>query len=218
MPIKEKLAVSTKKLAIPHFQLPESPTINTRCLELRKDEYLELLASEDQIQQRVKHLADLIAQDYKNLLPDVVIVAIEPGGSKFLELLRKANPDFFSGEAQYQKIKSYFGAQTTGELHFLPPFFDPQAVNRKHVLIVEDIADTNLTLSGMIERLREQSSPASIKIVVLLNKIGVEHKINLDLDYCGLTIPNLFVVGGRCLDYFTEESGERFRDLPDLWV
>lgn len=203
----------TKPSKIPYVHRQEYPIINTGHPELSFGESLRLLIPEQKIDQRIAAVAAEIRRDYASLLPDVVLVEIWTGGRLFRKQLERHEPGFFTDErTEPMKIRSYYGARSTGDLQFLEPPLDLTEVSGKDVLVVEDIADTGLTLNGAAERI-SQGNPASIQTVVFLNKLGVPGKIATEIAYCCFDIDNEFVVGGYCLDH-----DERFRDLPDLWV
>lgn len=100
------------------------------------------------------------------------------------------------------------GAASSGEVKMLKDFSSPVA--GKHLLIVEDIIDTGVTLV-YLKKLLEARSPASIKLCALLDKPS-RRKVELEGDYIGFKIPNEYVVGYG-LDY-----AEKFRNLPDVCV
>ena len=199
---------------VPHIHLPENPITIIKHRELESGEHLELLIPEQIINKRVAEIALAIKCDYEALLPNVVFIPIETGGGRFLKLLQREIPDIITKErVQPMRIKSYFGAQSTGDLQFLPPYLDLKKISDEHALIIEDIYDTGLTLRGAIEKV-QQGKPASISIAILLDKQGVPGRISVpEIDYCGFKIDNEFVVGASCLDH-----NERFRDEKSLWV
>ena len=222
MVIGEKLS-SINIEQIPHIHLLKDPKTMTEHPELQPGEYLELLIPRQAVDKRVAEIALAIKRDCESLGPEnVLFVPIEKGGGRFLELVQKEIQDTITEKRiQRMRIKSYFGAKSTGDLQFLPPFLNPEKLHGKDVFIFEDIYDTGLTLQGAIEKVKE-GKPASISIAVLLDKQEVLGKIPVpEITYCCFIIDNEFVVGASCLDHMIKENGkevERFRDLKDLWV
>ena len=112
-------------------------------------------------------------------------------------------------ELDFISLSSYGSATTSsGEVKLIKDLSTP--VEGKNVLIIEDIIDTGLTLSYLIELLSARK-PASVKLCSLLDK-PERRKVNLQGDYVGFKIPDEFVVGYG-LDY-----NEKYRNLPDICV
>lgn len=156
------------------------------------------------IRARVKALAAKISKDYAG--KDPVLVGVLKGSALFLaDLVREmtipCSMDFVS-------MASYEGEASTGEVRLLLDL--RQNPHGKHVLIVEDIVDTGLSLSSLVDNLKAKR-PASIEICVLLDKAECR-KIPVKARYVGFEIPNRFVVGYG-LDY-----NEKYRHLPYVGV
>src|ERR1700692_847097 len=88
-------------------------------------------------------------------------------------------------------VASYAGHQSSGAVRLTKDLDDP--IDGRHILVVEDIIDTGLTLSYMVGNLR-QRAPASVKVATFLDKPS-KRVMPIDIDYVGFTIPDAFVVG-----------------------
>ena len=164
-----------------------------------------VLLSKKQIAEKVVQLAEKITEDYKN--SDLMVIGILKGSVFFLtDLVREIklplNMDFM--------VVSSYGASTksSGVVRIIKDL--EMDIEGKDVLIVEDIVDTGLTLSYLMENLRSRN-PKSLKLCSLLNK-PERRKINITLDYNGFDIPDEFAVGYG-LDY-----NENYRNLPDICI
>lgn len=158
----------------------------------------------EQIQQRVRELAEVISRDYegKNLLA----VGILRGAFMFLSDLVRAIKVPLT--VDFVIASSYMKESTTGEVKM---YYDVREdVTDKDVLLIEDIVDTGITLNYIRERLLLKR-PKSLRICAFLDKR--ERRVtDVPLDYTGFEIPNEFVVGYG-LDY-----DNRFRNLPYIAV
>ena len=168
-------------------------------------EIAKILVSREDIAKRVKELAELINRDYAGK-PLLVVCILRGATIFFADLFRELTGDV---EVDFIAVSSYgSGATTSGEVKMLKDFSSPVA--GKHLLIVEDIIDTGVTLV-YLKRLLEARGPASVKLCALLDKPS-RRKVELKGDYIGFEIPNEYVVGYG-LDY-----AEKFRNLPDVCV
>lgn len=167
---------------------------------------VEVLIPAEQIQARVAELGAEIARDYSAENPPL-LVGVLKGSLVFLADLMRAIP--LPVQYDFVAISSY-GAQTehTGQVRLIKDL-DSQ-ISGCHVLVVEDILDTGLTLSYLLELLRTRQ-PASLRICTLLRK-PERHLVEIPIDYCGFVIPNQFVVG-----YGLDYNG-RYRNLPFIGV
>lgn len=165
-----------------------------------------VMLDNDRIQQRVRELARQIEQDYRDA-DNVLLVGVLKGSVMFIvdlarTLQRQVALDFIA-------ISSYGQAtETSGVVRVLKDL--DTEISAWHVLIVEDIVDSGLTLGYLRESLQRRN-PASLRICALLNKPD-RRQSDVTLDYCGFDIPNEFVVGYG-LDY-----AERYRNLPYIGV
>jgi len=164
----------------------------------------EILISANQIRVRVAEMAAEIQRDH----PDGVhFVAVLKGAFMFLADLARA----VSGDASldFMAVSSYAkGSTTSGEVRLLKDLDTP--LDGRHVLIVEDIVDTGLTLSYLQDTLRARG-PKSLRTACLLSKPS-RRKTDVKVEYIGFTIEDRFVVGYG-LDY-----AEQFRNLPYIGV
>lgn len=163
----------------------------------------KVLYSRDEIEAKVKELADRISVDYKE--KELVAVGVLKGAFVFVsDLARKlsipAMVDFIAA--------SSYGDSVVSSGHVLLGKKPAVDVKGKDVLIVEDIIDTGETLKEIIEEFLKDK-PASLKICVLLDK-RERRKVEVALDYIGFVIPNVFVAG------YGIDWAERFRNLPDI--
>jgi hypoxanthine phosphoribosyltransferase len=162
------------------------------------------LFAAEQIQQRVKELADRISKDYegKNLL----VVGLLRGAFMFhSDLVRLIRVPL---TVDFIVAASYLKAESCGEVRV---YYDiREDVTDKDVLLVEDIVDTGITLNHVRERILSRH-PKSLKICVFLDK-KERRDVDVPIDYVGFEIPKDFVVGYG-LDY-----DNKFRNLPYIVV
>lgn len=165
----------------------------------------EQLIDQDALKKRIAELGAQIAHDYSG--KDLLMVGILKGAIVFMVDLARAVP--LPLTIDFMAISSY-GASTesSGVVRILKDLDD--SVDGKHVLIVEDIIDTGLTLKYILRTLAVRR-PASVKVCGLLVK-KKSRPINIDVNYVGFEIPDRFVVGYG-LDY-----GEIYRNLPYIGV
>jgi hypoxanthine phosphoribosyltransferase len=167
---------------------------------------LEVLFTEDQIRTRIKELGEEITRDYAG--HDLVLVSVLKGSCVFLADLMRAidlplTIDFMS-------VSSYKdGMESTGDVEILKDLSN--SIRGKDVLVVEDIIDTGLTLSRLLDILRTRGAN-SIKLSSFLDKPEPRIRKELTIDYTGFKVPNKFVVG-----YGLDAAG-RYRNLPFIAV
>ena len=111
-------------------------------------------------------------------------------------------------EITFVKVASYHGTTSTGQVHQLIGL--NERIHGRHVVVLEDIVDTGLTLQYLLQALKLRH-PASLKICTLLSK-PARRKAEVDVDYCGFTIDDHFVIGYG-LDY-----ANHYRQLPYIGV
>src|SRR4051812_22555117 len=164
----------------------------------------EVLISAEQIRVRVAELAAEIERDH----PDGVhLVAVLKGAFMFLSDLARS----IAGDTSldFMAVSSYAkGTTSSGEGRLLKDLDTP--LDGRHVLIVEDIVDTGLTLSYLQDTLRARG-PKSLRTACLLSKPS-RRRTDVKVEYIGFTIEDRFVVGYG-LDY-----AEQFRNLPYIGV
>ena len=165
----------------------------------------EILISEQEIKIKVKELGERLTLDYKG--KDPVFISILKGSIVFLaDLIRSI--DLFCS-VDFIAVSSYAGeTETSGIVKLIMDL--RESINDRHVVLVEDIVDTGLTMNYLKENLLTRR-PASFRICSFLSKPHNRYK-DIDVDYVGFEIPNKFVVGYG-MDY-----KERFRNLPYIAV
>jgi hypoxanthine phosphoribosyltransferase len=151
------------------------------------------LFSKEKLEQRVKELGAEITRDYKG--KDLIVVGILKGSFIFMaDLVRAIDLPL---QIDFLGLSSYGDEQeTSGVVKITNDLSKP--IDHKHVLIVEDIIDTGLTMKYLLEMLQTRS-PSSVKICALLEK-PENARTKIDIAYKGFAIPNEFVVGYG-LDY-----------------
>ena len=161
---------------------------------------VDVLYTEDQIQQRLGELASAIEADYEG--KDVLLVGVLKGAVMVMaDLARHFGRHV---EMDWMAISSYgSGTKSSGVVRILKDL--DTDITGRHVLIVEDIVDTGLTLSWLVANLASRG-PASVEICTLLRKPEAQ-KMSVDVRYIGFDIPDEFVIGYG-LDY-----AERYRNL-----
>ena len=161
---------------------------------------VDVLYTEEQIQDRLAELAATIEDDYEG--HDILLVGVLRGAVMVMaDLARHFGRHV---EMDWMAVSSYgSGTQSSGVVRILKDL--DSDLSGRHVLIVEDIIDTGLTLSWLTSNLKSRG-PASVEICTLLRKPEAL-KMAVDVKYVGFDIPNEFVVGYG-LDY-----AERYRNL-----
>lgn len=163
------------------------------------------LISSDQIAQRCAELGQSLSEDYAG--KDLLVIGVLKGVALFLgDLFREVS---IPCDLDFMAVSSY-GASTrsSGVVRILKDL--DESVTGRHVLIVEDIIDTGLTLSYLVRLLLERR-PASLEICSLLDK-PARRLVDVPVKYAGFTIEDKFVVGYG-LDY-----NQKFRNLPFIGV
>lgn len=167
-----------------------------------KDKLFGLTIPEIEILKQVKRIAEQITKDYEGQLP-IFLVVLNGAYVFAADLLRFVE---LPCEISFVKFTSYEGDNSTGNIRQLVGLNID--IEDRPVIIVEDIVDTGLTISHMLEMLR-QKNPKSIDVCTLLLKPG-KLKIDLKVRYCCMEIPNDFIVGYG-LDY--DGLGRNTRDI-----
>ncbi len=166
----------------------------------------EVLFTQEQIRARVAQMGAQITADYADRQPLVVISVLKGAAIFMADLVRAIDLPL---EMDFMVVSSYgLGAMSSGTVSIVKDL--GASIEGKHVLIAEDILDSGLTLSFLVEELSRRS-PASLEIATLLRKRGVQ-KSDLSCAYIGFDCPDEFIVGCG-LDY-----AERYRNLPCVGV
>ncbi len=170
-------------------------------MEAHQNDIEQVLITEEQIQQKIAEVGEQLSADYADR--DLLLVGVLKGAFVFMaDLSRRVRLPM---EFDFMAVSSYGAAtQTSGVVRILKDL-DHEILGR-HVLLVEDIVDSGLTLSYLLKNLRTRR-PASLEVCAFMQKTGVQ-QVPLDIKYRLFEIPSVFVVGYG-LDY-----GERFRNLP----
>lgn len=170
-----------------------------------KNDIKEVLITEDEIRKKTMEIATRLTKDYQGRFP--LVIGVLKGAMPFMSDLLKRVDTYL--EMDFMDVSSY-GSSTvsSGEVRILKDL--NTSVEGRDILIVEDIIDSGLTLSYLVELFRYRKAN-SIKIVTLLDK-PEGRKANIKADYVGFSVPNEFVVGYG-LDY-----AEKYRNLPYIGV
>jgi len=169
------------------------------------DKSFDIYLSEQEIQKRVKSIADQINVDYRNKRP--LFIPILNGSFIFAADLFKYLT--IAAEITFIKLVSYKGMKSSGNV--ITSIGLEMDLFGREVIIVEDIVDTGKTLHEFLPKLDHQQ-PKSLKIAALLHKPEAT-KYPLKIDYLGFSIPNKFVVGYG-LDY--DGLGRNYKDIYQL--
>lgn len=164
-----------------------------------------VLYHESTILSRLDELAHRITCDYDG--KDLTVVSILNGSFIFMADLLRRVP--LALQVDSWSVSSYHGTKSRGQINFRQ--HQIADVRGRHVLILDDILDSGLTLQAIQERLASESGALSIRSCVLLQK-QVPRETSIQADYVGFEIPNEFVVGYG-LDY-----NEHYRNLPYIGV
>lgn len=165
---------------------------------------LRTLIEADVIRKRVRELGEAIRRDYVGR--DLVVVPVLKGAFVFAaDLVRSVDLPM---QLDFLAVRSYSGSESTGVVEITTDLSLPVA--GKHVLLVEDIVDTGLTMNYLLENL-ETRRPKSVRVASLLHK-PARMRVAVDVDYLGFSIDDVFVVG------YGLDHDQRFRNLPYLAV
>lgn len=153
----------------------------------------KVLLSEEQLSQKIAELGEEISKDYQG--KEIVAICVLKGAILFMADLARAVKVPMA--LDFMAVSSYGnGTSTSGTVRILKDL--DNSIEGKHVLVVEDIIDSGVTLKYLLKNLKSRK-PASIKLCTLLNK-PERRRVEVDIDYCGFTVPDYFLVGYG-LDY-----------------
>jgi len=164
-----------------------------------------IVIAEDQLRARIAQLGAAIARDYAGQNP--VLVGVLQGAFLFMaDLIRNTPIDLTT---DFIGLSSY-GSETksSGQVRLVSDL--SMSIEDRHVLIVEDIVDTGLTLA-YLKRNLEARHPRSVRVCVLADKVE-RREVEVAVDYVGFTVPNVYVVG------YGFDYGGVFRNLPYVAV
>jgi hypoxanthine phosphoribosyltransferase len=165
----------------------------------------EILIEEEALQRRIAELGEEISADYAGR--DLLLIGVLKGAVFFMaDLMRRLTVPC---EIDFMAISSYGGqTDSSGVVRILKDL--DTNIKGRHVLVVEDIIDSGLTLSYLMRNLRSRE-PASLEICALMTK-PARREIDVPVRYVGFEIPNRFVIG------YGLDFGERYRNLPYVGV
>jgi hypoxanthine phosphoribosyltransferase len=169
------------------------------------DGQVDTLYGESQLQARIQELGAEISRDYAG--QQLVVVGVLKGSVLFFaDLIRRIDLPLaidFLGLSSYGS-----GTESSGVVRITNDL--SKSIENKHVLVVEDIVDTGLTMKFLLENLSTRK-PSSVKICTLLEK-PARAKVKVPIHYKGFTIPDEFVVG------YGLDFDEKYRNLPFIGV
>jgi hypoxanthine phosphoribosyltransferase len=170
-----------------------------------RDDLSEVVLTEEEIQQRVRELGDEISADYGD--EAILLIAVLRGAALFVaDLARSVSSPV---EIDFMAVSSYGSStKSSGVVRIIKDL--DETIEGRHVLVVEDILDTGLTLKYLLKNLASRQ-PASLEVCTLLSKAG-KQRVPISCKYVGFEIPDEFVVGYG-LDY-----AEKYRNLPYIGV
>lgn len=165
----------------------------------------KVIITREEIAKRIDELAAEIRRDYKGKNP--LLIGVLKGSFVFLsDLVRAMN---IPVEIDFIRLSSYGACtESSGKIKMLKRLETP--IQGRHVLVVEDIVDSGLTVCFLLEYLARQK-PLSLNLCTLFDK-PLRRKVEVPIDYRGFTIPDAFVVG------YGLDCNQQFRYLPDLCV
>lgn len=172
---------------------------------MMKDDIKKVLVSEEEIQEKIKELAAQLSEEYHDRFP--LAIGVLKGAMPFMGDLLKRMDCYL--EMDFMDVSSYgTGLVSSGEVKILKDL--DTSVEGRDILIIEDIIDSGLTLSYLVNLFKYRKAK-TIKIVTLLDK-PTGRKSDVQADYVGFIVPDEFVVGYG-LDYL-----EKYRNLPYIGV
>lgn len=165
---------------------------------------VDVFLNEADLKAAVARLGAQITRDYQD--KDITVIAIMKGALPFaMDLIRHIDRPL---ALEVLGCSSYQGTETTGEVRITYDVTKPMA--GRHLLVIEDIIDTGLTMKFLLENLQARH-PASIKVCTLLEKPS-RAKTKVQIDYKGFVIEDKFVVG------YGLDFDEKYRNLPYIGV
>ncbi len=170
-----------------------------------KNDIREILISEEVLQDKVNELGNIITEDYKG--KDLLLVCVLKGAVIFVsDLMKRIDLPI---EIDFMAISSY-GSDTksSGVVRILKDL--NSGIEGRDILIVEDIIDSGLTLSYLVENLKARG-PKSVEICTILDKPS-RRKTDIKIKYTGFQVPDEFVVG------YGLDFAEKYRNLPYIAV
>ncbi|MDD3716130.1 MAG: hypoxanthine phosphoribosyltransferase [Candidatus Marinimicrobia bacterium] len=167
---------------------------------------LDLLISEEEIQERVKQIARQISADYEGKSKPPIMIGVLNGSFYFMaDLLRAMS---IEAEMDFIKISSYHKISSSGTIRLIKDI--SADISKRDVILVEDIIDTGLSINYLRNHFLN-SHPASVRVVALLYKRSIT-KVDVEPEYVGFEIPDKFVVG------YGLDIDQQYRRLRDIFA
>lgn len=166
--------------------------------------YFTRLYTATEIEKRVGEIAAQITEDFTDR--KVHLVGVLRGANIFLSDLARAIEVPLSYD--FLAVSSYSGTSSTGVVRLIKDL--DESIESEHVIVVEDIVDSGLTLNYILEQLQNRK-PASVHVCSFLDR-PYNRDIDLKIDYRGFEIPDKFVVG------YGLDFEQKWRQLPDIWA
>jgi len=178
-------------------------TTNSPTASFPSPDTMQVLLSKEEIAQRTREIGEQISKEYEG--QSIVLIGVLKGAAIFLaDLARAIKVD---NTFDFVAVSSYGRARvSSGAVKLIKDIDNP--IEGKHVILVEDILDTGLTLS-FLRQMMLQHKPASLKIATCLDKPD-RRLVPIEADYVAFKIPNQFVIGYG-MDY-----AERYRGVEDI--
>jgi len=164
-----------------------------------------ILIAEEEIQDKISELAKRITEDYRN--KDLILIGVLKGA--FMLMSDLSRQIALPLEFDFMAVASYGSATKTSGVVRILKDLDYEITDR-HVLLVEDIIDSGLTLNYLLKYLRARK-PASLEVYALLRKAEIQ-QVDIDVKYEGFEIPPKFVIG------YGLDHSQRYRNLPYIAV
>jgi hypoxanthine phosphoribosyltransferase len=164
-----------------------------------------ILIAEEEIQDKISELAKRITEDYRN--KDLILIGVLKGA--FMLMSDLSRQIALPLEFDFMAVASYGSATKTSGVVRILKDLDYEITDR-HVLLVEDIIDSGLTLNYLLKYLRARK-PASLEVCALLRKAEIQ-QVDIDVKYEGFEIPPKFVIG------YGLDHSQRYRNLPYIAV
>lgn len=167
---------------------------------------LDLLISEEEIQERIKQIARKISADYKDCKKPPIMIGVLNGSFYFMADLLRAMT--IEAEMDFIKISSYQKTSSSGTIRLIKDI--SADITNRDVILVEDIIDTGLSINYLRNHFMN-SHPASVRVVTLLYKRGIT-SVETEPEYVGFVIPDKFVVG------YGLDIDQQYRRLRDIFA
>lgn len=167
---------------------------------------LDLLISEEEIQERVKQIARKISADYKGRKKPPIMIGVLNGSFYFMADLLRAMT--IEAEMDFIKISSYQKTSSSGTIRLIKDI--SADITNRDVILVEDIIDTGLSINYLRNHFMI-SHPASVRVVALLYKRDIT-SVGTEPEYVGFVIPDKFVVG------YGLDIDQQYRRLRDIFA